>query len=467
MPERFRVWSLNMSAPISNEWLPCGDGQSLDDPSRLDELRRIGLTQLRDDPSFARYTRLAAKMLKVPVSLVSIVEADSQHFASQTGLPEHVAQAGGTPISHSFCQHVVLRGRPLVVENAVEHELVRENPAVDDLGVIAYLGVPIRTSSGNVLGSFCAINSSPRSWSEEELSFMHDIAAAVVNEIELRLSRDQLKQSYDDLKASEERQEELIHMIVHDLRSPLNGIVGGLDLLGATASFDQDEREMYDVCRESCDHLMDLIEDILEAGRIAKGDVQFDFSEFDLRALIEKVSNQAKLVASRRNSSFRESTARAPEKVLGDEGLLQRALLNLINNAFKYSSEGSEVVLTVERNVAGGILVFSVKDNGPGIPAERRAESFEPCYTTKQPGKGTGILVFSVKDNGPGIPEKDLQKIFGKYQIGGDRQNRRGSFGLGLTFCKMAADTHGGSISVKSEVGKGSDFRIEIPIDRN
>ncbi len=367
-------------------------------------------------------------MLEVPVSLVSIVEPESQHFPAQTGLSGSPAEEGKTPISHSFCQHVVLRGEPLIIENALKHHLVCDNPAISNLGVVAYLGVPIRLKNGHILGSFCAINTAPRSWTDRELTFMQDISEAVVNEIELRQSRKQLEQSLEDLKASENRRRDLIQMIVHDLRSPLNGIIGGLDLLGMSTSFHEEEQEMYDVCRESCDHLLDMVDAILQAGRIAKHSPESDFAEVNLAELLEKVEKQGKLTASRYNSSFKVETTNLPVSILGDNGLLFRALLNLTGNAFKYSPEGSMVELSASyKSISERVIV-------------------------------------SVKDNGPGIPESDLETIFKKYQVGADKTREQDAFGLGLTFCKTVAETHGGSISVNSEIGKGSRFDIALPV---
>jgi PAS domain S-box-containing protein len=163
------------------------DAQSLlTDPQRLDALRRSGLLDSPPEEAFDRLTRLASRILKVPVSLVSLVDADRQFFKSAVGLPEPVAAARQTPLSYSFCQHVVTSGDRLVVEDARTNPLVRDNLAVRDIGVAAYAGFPIVGSDGQALGSFCAIDVVPRAWSEDDLAVLRELSALVVTEIELR-----------------------------------------------------------------------------------------------------------------------------------------------------------------------------------------------------------------------------------------------------------------------------------------
>jgi diguanylate cyclase (GGDEF)-like protein len=166
-------------------------GTTTDQPAVLDGVRLAALrdTELLDgepDEAFERLNRLAVELLGVPVSLVSLVDEDRQFFAGQVGLPEPWASYRETPLSHAFCQHVVNKDEPLIVEDARSDPLVSDNLAVKDLGVIAYAGMPMRMSDGNVLGSFCAIDSQPHRWSEHDLQILRDLASVASNLIELR-----------------------------------------------------------------------------------------------------------------------------------------------------------------------------------------------------------------------------------------------------------------------------------------
>jgi GAF domain-containing protein len=130
-------------------------------------------------PVFDRFAEQVAKRLDVPVAMVSLVDVDGQVLPGAFGLPEPWQAERWTPLSHSFCRHVVSSGRPLVVVNANDDELVATNLAVMELGVIAYAGVPLRSGRGPgpVIGSMCAIDYCPRQWTATELGDLTQLAA--------------------------------------------------------------------------------------------------------------------------------------------------------------------------------------------------------------------------------------------------------------------------------------------------
>jgi hypothetical protein len=164
------------------------------DPSRLAALRRTALLDTPAEESFDRLARLASQLLHAPVVLVSLVDEDRQFFKSCIGLAEPWASRRETPLSHSFCQYVVEAREPFVVEDARRDPRVRHNLAIPDLGVIAYLGVPLITSEGYELGTLCAIDNVPRAWTQEEIRTLRDLAASVLMEIELRCTMHQMRE---------------------------------------------------------------------------------------------------------------------------------------------------------------------------------------------------------------------------------------------------------------------------------
>ena len=156
--------------------------------SRLAALAELGILDTAPEPAFDRFTRLAAELLDAPISLVCLVDRDRQFFKSHHGLPQPWAQARETPLSHSICQHVVASKQPLVIEDAHKHELVADNLAVRDLPVRAYAGIPLVLEDGSAVGSFCAIDTTPRRWNPRELRILEDLAAAVKTLLDLRYS---------------------------------------------------------------------------------------------------------------------------------------------------------------------------------------------------------------------------------------------------------------------------------------
>ena len=151
-------------------------------------LYRLGLVDSPPEDAFDKFTRLVVSLLKVPVALVSFVEEtrDRQYFKSQIGLNGHWAEKRQTPLTHSFCQHVKRDNRPLIIEYAPDDALVCDNLAVHELNVRAYLGVPIRGPNGAALGALCAIEPVRRTWHDEDISAMQDLAACVTDLINLR-----------------------------------------------------------------------------------------------------------------------------------------------------------------------------------------------------------------------------------------------------------------------------------------
>ena len=162
-----------------------GKSTAVHAPERLRELHRSLLLDSPPEESFDRLTRLTSTVLNVPVALVSLIDSDRQFFKSCLGLPQPWAAQRQTPLSHSFCQHVVESRRPLVVSDAREHPLLQNNPAIRDLGIIAYAGVPLISPNGHVLGTLCAIDHQPRHWTTEQVEILSNLAGSVLSEIQL------------------------------------------------------------------------------------------------------------------------------------------------------------------------------------------------------------------------------------------------------------------------------------------
>ena len=158
------------------------------DPARLAALAESGLLDSPREAGFDRYTRLAAEVLHVPVALFTIVTPERQVFKSTVG----VGELRETPLSHSFCRHVIDTGAPLEVVDAREHPRVHDNPAIQDFGIIAYLGMPLVTRDGIRLGALCAIDHTPRQWTGRDHGVLEDLAAAMMAEIELRRANRQV-----------------------------------------------------------------------------------------------------------------------------------------------------------------------------------------------------------------------------------------------------------------------------------
>ncbi|MEV4343192.1 GAF domain-containing SpoIIE family protein phosphatase [Actinoplanes sp. NPDC049596] len=177
--------------------------EALSEDGRLEALRRTGLGAAADE-AFDRFAEIVRRSLGVPVALVSLVTDDRQVFPGACGLGHPWQDDRQTPLSHSFCQHVVATREPLIVVDARADERVRGNLAIDDLGVVGYAGMPLTDEDGHVLGSLCAIDSAPRNWTKAELSLLADLAAACSDSLRARIA-----------KFRAERQESRVRLLLH------------------------------------------------------------------------------------------------------------------------------------------------------------------------------------------------------------------------------------------------------------
>ena len=224
----------------------------------------------------------------------------------------------------------------------------------------------------------------------------------------------------------EAQRENLVHMMVHDMRSPLSGMLGYLSLLEMFASGWPPKHQAYlQRCQESTDALIKMISMILDIHKMESGEMPLKRSEAELG---EVAAQAIKSLGGLTLDHPVEIKAEGPIRFDLDADLIQRVFENLLGNAIKFSPEGAGVEIRLEQQTDPG---------------------------------GTRSVRACVCDQGPGIPPELHHRIFDKF---GQVEARKHSTGLGLTFCKLAIEAHGGAIGIESEVGKGSNFWFSLPI---
>ncbi len=166
---------------------PTRVADALRDPVRLAALRGAELLDAAPEERFDQLARVAAKPLDAPIALVSLIGDDRQFFKGCFGsVPEPHRSRRETPLSHSFCQHVVALKDLLFIEDARAHPLFQDSPAVRELGLVAYIGVPLATPEGHVLGTLCVLDTEPRRWGPDQVEAMRALAAATMRAIGYR-----------------------------------------------------------------------------------------------------------------------------------------------------------------------------------------------------------------------------------------------------------------------------------------
>ncbi|WP_062112301.1 HWE histidine kinase domain-containing protein [Aureimonas sp. AU40] len=167
---------------------------------RVAALRRSGLLDRSGEEQFGHLTTHVRDVLNVPVAIITLVDEDRQVFAGHSGLPSPWAERGETPMTHSFCQHVVDRSAPLVVEDARLDPMLKDNMAISDIGVVAYLGVPLALPDGEVVGALAAIDGSPRAWTEDDMRRLLSISRTVGKEMAVRISESRWRNLFESLQ---------------------------------------------------------------------------------------------------------------------------------------------------------------------------------------------------------------------------------------------------------------------------
>jgi len=181
--------------------------------------------QAGGDEAFDRFARLAARLLRAPAGMVTVIDGSRQIFRGCAGEGPPAA-ARMSPLSHSFCRYVVETGEPLVVADARQHPVLRHNPAVAEYGVVAYAGVPLTGADGETLGSLCVTAPGPREWTADEVAMLRDLAVAVSSEFDARRDRAERRRTEESLRASESQlralfDEAAVGMAIVDLHGRL------------------------------------------------------------------------------------------------------------------------------------------------------------------------------------------------------------------------------------------------------
>ena len=236
----------------------------------------------------------------------------------------------------------------------------------------------------------------------------------------------QLEERNQRLRELEQLRDDLMHMIVHDLRTPLTGVLGYLDLFQSLRPRGEVDprRDYVSRAQQAGAQLLSLITDLLDIGRFEAGKLPLRPTECDLNTLASEAV--AALGSLTMHHEVRLDPATPRPLLSADPDILRRVVGNLLGNALKFTPRGGEVRV--------------------GIGAE------------------ASKVRLTVSDSGPGIPLELQGRIFDKFgQASLTQEQRRGSSGLGLAFCKLAVEAHGGRIGVESAPGQGSRFWVELP----
>jgi two-component system sensor histidine kinase/response regulator len=249
------------------------------------------------------------------------------------------------------------------------------------------------------------------------------LVARIRSLLRMKEAQQALAESYRRLKELEELKDDLTRMVVHDLKSPLTGILGSLELVldGDAGPLAPAQRRLLDDARERGGDALRMVDNLLDLSQLEESSVRLQPRDLDVARLLREVVDDWHVRAEREGARLAVEGP-AGVGIRADEGMLRRVLANLIGNALRHGGPGVAVRVSA-------------------VPAE------------------DGVKV-SVADNGRGVPETEHEAIFRKY---GRADAGGASSGLGLTFCKLAVEAHGGRIWVQSRPGEGAIFHFVLP----
>jgi two-component system sensor histidine kinase/response regulator len=254
------------------------------------------------------------------------------------------------------------------------------------------------------------------------------LGARVRSLIRLKAATDALDDSYRKLRELEKVRDDLMKMIVHDLKTPLTSILASLELLldGDLGPISDDQRGMVSDADGKAQELLRLIEDLLEIARIEEAALPLSLEPISAPDLLGEILGEWAVRFQQDGATATIDVADDVTLFEADRGLLKRVFANLVQNALTHSARAITLTLTARRDPSG--------------------------------------VLFTVADNGPGIPPQYHELIFRKFeQVRALNAPRVRSSGLGLAFCRLVVEQHGGRIWVQSAEGQGSAFHILLP----
>jgi signal transduction histidine kinase len=238
----------------------------------------------------------------------------------------------------------------------------------------------------------------------------------------------EIAQKSRELEIASQHKSQFVANMSHELRTPLAAMLGYAELLrdGMFGELPEKSIRIVERVQANGKHLLGLINTVLDISKIESGQFKLNLGEYSLDSMVETVRVATESLVSAKKLSFRTEVAKGLPYGLGDEPRLTQVLLNLVGNAIKFTD-------------AGEVCISAAATNGS--------------------------FVVSVSDTGPGIPHEERERIFDKFhQMDSTSTRTKGGTGLGLAIAKEIIEMHGGRIWVESIVGRGSTFRLELPV---
>ncbi len=337
-----------------------------------------------------------------------------------------------------------------------EHIQTTPDPRTDlvrGFGIQAYACHPL-LNQGQVIGTLSFGSRTKPVFAEDELRLMKAVTDNVAIAMQRLRLLESIQQRAVEAEAANIAKGRFLANISHELRTPMNAILGMVDL-ALPKQADSTARDFLQTARQSADLLLSLLNDLLDSAKIESGKLELESAPFSLRRVLEQTARVLTVRASEKGIYFSSRIPpEVPDNLIGDQVRLRQILLNLGGNGIKFTEHG-EVAIRV-RIVEGSGKGLGIRDSGLG-------EDKQPATPDPQRLIPAVTLEFAVQDTGIGISPRDRQRIFHPFaQADASTTREFGGTGLGLTISSSLVGLMGGRIWVESEPGRGSTFYFTV-----
>lgn len=390
----------------------------VDEAQRLAAVRSYNLIDTLPEKDFDNITALTASICEVPISLVTLLDADRNFLKSHYGL-----NFNESPRDISFCGHAILEDSNIfIVEDARMDPRFSDNPLVTQMNAIFYAGVRLVNPDGYVLGTLCVFDTKPRKLSKTQIKALGALSYQVVNLFEARKRNRTLLAVQQELREKNEELKNFAGIVSHDMKMPLANMIITSDILRSKYGehLDAQGREYLEYIKQSSFTLSEYITGLLEHYESDKT-AQLIGEAFDSQDLFEEIIELLNI-----NLDCEINLPENNIEMLANKAALEQIILNLVGNSLKYNDK-EKIIITISCTEKNGYYHFSISDNGIGIPKNKLDQIFDLFMTT-------GNL---------------------------DRYGKKGN-GIGLSTVKKLVNKLGGEIQVSSKLGHGTTIAFSI-----